>query len=395
MLFLDILLALVLMLYILHNFYSVLSADTIITRSGAKVWNGQLEFDGVYEKLGIIVPLYHENSGEIAKTFNSISAQDYPKELFYVRVVVEEGDTDTIEAVEDNLCSLSASGVRCELVVKPAPRTCKASALNFALKRAKEDIVAVYDGGDVFDAHQFKAALSLLQKGYSAVGVRVLRGGESLLSHFSLVETMLWYNVALPSVFRLTGYPLLSGEGMFIRREFLEATAGFKEVLTEDSYLTLMMAHFGKRAALLDSSIFEAAPNGWKSLIRQRTRWYRGYTQCAKDLLRMRMAPKTRVLLFFVFLSPLCLLAVTLSMTVTLIGILVFFGLEIVVVPGFLWWSYVTSIITVVSALYVYQNDHDNRRIAILMPLYWMFMGLVSLYATLTPRVSWYKTMRS
>lgn len=390
----DAVLSLILVIYALHNLYSALSAHTIITRSGAQVWNRQLDFDGVYERLGIIVPLYHENSSEIAKTFNSISGQDYPKELLFVRIVVEDGDVGTIEAVNENLSLLSASDIRCELVVKPPPRTCKASALNFSSKKTREDIVVVYDGGDVFDANQFKAAVSLLQKGYNAVGVRVLRGGTSLLSRFSLVETMLWYDVALPTVFRLTGYPLLSGEGMFIKREFLEAAGGFKEVLTEDSYMTLMMASLGKKAALLDSRIYENAPRSWSALIKQRTRWYRGYIQCAKDLLRTGMPMKTRVLLFVVFLSPLFLIAITASMTTTLIGILSFFGLETVIVPSFQWWSYATAMITLMSTLYVYQNDHRNRRIAILLPLYWTLMGLVSLYALLTPKVSWYKTSR-
>ena len=363
--------------------------------SRTDVWIKPIRFNETGRRLAVVVPLYKESSREIAKTFNSICMQDYPKGLLRVLVVVEDGDVGTMEAVKENLSLLSASGIRSELVVKPPPRSCKASALNFCLKGVEEEVVAVYDGGDELqDVNQFKSAVELLDEGYSAVGVRVLRGGRSLLSRFSLVECMLWYDVALPMAVRLTGYPLLSGEGMFLRREFLRAVGGFKEVLTEDSYMTMMMANLGTRAALLESVILEGAPRGFEALVRQRVRWYRGYSQCAKDLLRTRISSKVRLSLLVIYLSPLALVAITLSLTTVLIATLSFFGLGMAMPSGFLWWSCGTAIATLTATIYVRTNYSTNLLVAILLPVYWMVMGLVSLYAMLTPRVSWYKTSR-
>jgi len=389
-------LLLALFLYVVHNVYSALSVYTMLLPSRTDVWIKPSRFNETGRRLAVIVPLYKESSSEIAKTFSSICMQDYPKGLLRVLVVVEDGDVGTMEAVEENLGLLWASGIRSELVVKPPPRSCKASALNFCLKRVEEDMVAIYDGGDEFnDVNQFKAAIELLEEGYSAVGVRVLRGGKSLLSRFSLVECKLWYDVALPMAVRLTGYPLLSGEGMFLRREFLRVVGGFKEVLTEDSYMTIMMmANLGTRAALLESVILEGAPKGWGALVRQRVRWYRGYSQCAKDLLRTRIAPKVRLPLLFMYLSPLALIAITLSGMTVLIATLSFFGLGVEIPLGFLWWSCGTAIATLTVTIYVCTNYSANLLVAILLPVYWMLLGFVSLYAILTPRVSWYKTSR-
>jgi cellulose synthase/poly-beta-1,6-N-acetylglucosamine synthase-like glycosyltransferase len=363
--------------------------------SRTDVWIKPSRFNETGRRLAVIVPLYKESSSEIAKTFGSICGQDYPKELLKVLVVVEDGDVGTMEAVKENLGLLSASNIKSELVVKPPPRSSKASALNFCLKGVEEDVIAVYDGGDELqDVSQFRAAVELLEEGYSAVGARVLRGGRGLLSRLSLVECNLWYDVALPMTVRLTGYPLLSGEGMFLRREFLRAVGGFKEVLTEDSYMTLIMANLGTRAALLESVILEGAPKGWRALVRQRVRWYRGYSQCAKGLLKTKIAPKIRLPLLIMYLSPLALIAITLSIMTVFIATLSFFGLGVAIPPGFLWWSCGTAIATLTATMYVCINYSTNLLVAILLPVYWMVMGLVSLYAILTPIVSWYKTSR-
>jgi cellulose synthase/poly-beta-1,6-N-acetylglucosamine synthase-like glycosyltransferase len=392
----SLLLVVALFLYVLQNIISALSVYTMLLPSQTEVWIKPCCFNETGRRLAVIVPLYKENSSEIAKTFSSICMQDYPKGLLRVLVVVEDGDVGTMEAVEENLGLLSASGIRSELVVKPPPRSCKASALNFCLKGVEEDVIAVYDGGDELqDANQFRAAVELLEEGYSAVGVRVLRGGKDLLSRFSLVEYKLWYDVALPMAVRLTGYPLLSGEGMFLRREFLRAVGGFKEVLTEDSYMTIMMmAKLGIRAALLESVVLEGAPKGWGALVKQRVRWYKGYSQCAKGLLRTKITLKVRLPLLIIYLSPLALIAITLSIMTVFIASLSFFGLGVAISPGFLWWSCGTAIATLTATMYVCTNYSTNLLVAILLPVYWMVMGLVSLYAMLTPRVSWYKTSR-
>lgn len=103
----------------------------------------------------ILVPLYKEDK-TLAKLVAAIRAIDYPKAKLDVKLIVEEDDLQTIEAVKALKCERIFEMVK---VPYSMPRT-KPKACNYALRFAKGDYVTIYDAEDVPEPEQLKKALA-------------------------------------------------------------------------------------------------------------------------------------------------------------------------------------------------------------------------------------------
>ncbi|WP_243670306.1 glycosyltransferase [Vulcanisaeta sp. JCM 16161] len=228
-------------------------------------------------KVSIILPVYKEKRQSIEKTLDSISSQNYPRNLLEVLIVVDKDDTHTLnealKAAEKFLSSLNIKMI----INENTGRRLKAVAMNTAMKHAGGSIVGFYDADDVFPSDQvLNAVLLLMERNYAAVGTRVYRFRSSVLGGLMYLESIVWYNAVIPFLRSTIKITPLSGEGLFIRKDVVDS---IPQSMAEDALLSLKLSSRGYSVGLLDSYVYELAPVNIISFIRQRIRWNRGYAQ--------------------------------------------------------------------------------------------------------------------
>lgn len=229
-------------------------------------------------KVSIVLPVYKERRQSIEKTLDSISSQNYPKNLLEVLIVVDKDDTQTLnealKAAERFLSSLNIKMV----INENAGRRLKAIAMNTAMRHAGGLIIGFYDADDVFPSDQvLNAVLLMIERNYAAVGTRVYRFRSSVLGGLMYLESIVWYNAIIPFLRSTVKITPLSGEGgLFIRKDLVDS---IPQSMAEDALLSLKLSSRGYSVGLLDSYVYELAPVNIISFIRQRIRWNKGYAQ--------------------------------------------------------------------------------------------------------------------
>ena len=361
--------------------------------------------------VSLLIPLYKEKHASIMTTAKNIAAQSYPKKMFEAVFILEPEDTETKTSLQKSLSFLKKRRVRCRVVESDGKVKLKAHAINCALKTVEADVIGVYDADDVFPKNQVEEAVILMEEGYDALGVRVYRYRNTVLGSFLHLDTFIWYNIFLPA-FQTIGkcFPF-SGEGIFLRKSALDACGGFPEVLTEDGYLSILLAEKDFKFGLLDSEVEELAPKSWRSLIKQRLRWNRGYAQCLSRLLRTRMPIKKKLSLLTAFWAP-----VTCGASVITTAFFMLYWFTWAFVPGIsfvapwmktiiytrylYWWSAGLAYLITAVLLYIIAYLISGKRFerlapyVIPLPLYWIFLGLVALATPFAPSKKWFKTER-
>lgn len=380
---------------VLPTIYGFISILSILKGFSKDVWTG-LNDDVVSNPppVALILPLYREDMNSILLTVRSIIQQNYPKDKINVFITLERGDV-TFKYVDLVREMLSEHGVKLYVVTNEGLRVGKAHALNKALQLIPREceVVVVYDAGDVVtDRNHLQKVVRLINEGNDVIGVKVYRVGSNVVGKLSFLDTVLWYNVTLPGILKIFGYPLLSGEGLALSMNFLRKVGGFPTKLTEDSYLTIYLAMLGCRASLLDVVIYEGAPKDVKSLIKQRIRWYRGYYECLADTLlkySKELGVVKSIKLVLMYSEPLALVSSILSLVVVLMSL--FTPIHHVV----LTLAYMSLLLLVMAPLYIMLNLKVRDRAALIAPLYWVFQGVIALLALSPISVPWHKTVRS
>ena len=376
--------------FTVHGIFSGLSLTSISSKLNRRAWKRSRK--RVEAPVCLVVPLYKEDEDSVHKTFSSIAKQDYPPELVRAVVVVEQSDEASLDAATSKMGILREAGINAEILVKPPPRSTKASAMNFAIQQAGEPYVGIYDGGDtVNDRRQIHRAVSLLASGYDCVGMKVIRGGSGVVSSFSWIDTTMWCDVTLPALTCILNTTLASGEGLFVRRDAIQTIGGFPNSLTEDSQLTLLFAQRGLRMALLNSEVYEGAPRDMSGLARQKLRWHKGISRCLGETLVSNLPIRRKIELAIAYSAPIVLVAIALSFLLIVIGLL-----EPGVVPGVVfWWSIFVAASTFSAPIYMVRSRYSmTLRTSLSLPLYWFSIGVLTVYAFLSPRIQWYKTVR-
>jgi len=228
----------------------------------------------------VVVALYQE--AVVARQLvRAIDRLDYPRAKLDIKFVIEADDEATAAA-------LRAHPPRAphEIIIAPegAPRT-KPRALNVAMPLARGSLVAVFDAEDLPEPRQLRRAATLFAQLPASVACLqaslVIDNGDfnwmTALFAFEYAALFDVYNRGLASM----GMPLLlGGTSNHFRTEVLREI-GFWDAfnVTEDADLGLRLARAGFEARTFASQTFEEAPATFGALVRQRTRWFKGWMQ--------------------------------------------------------------------------------------------------------------------
>ncbi len=393
----------IIFLYVTLNRPKTINGELYIGNSPKNNFNG---------RVGILLPFFREKKRSIYRTINSILKQSYPRDKISIYFIVNHDDDNTNKIIEEAYQSLNEYDIKAKIIrVETNRRKGKPAAINQALKHVDEEHIIIFDADDSFPSDYLNKTVSLLQNNdVSAVTTKVYRLGEGLLSSLLTIDTILWYDVILPLIYNIGSVIPLSGEGLAIKKSYIQKMGGFPEKLTEDAFLSIKIAEKrGKTEYLSNSFIIERTPKNIIAHLKQRIRWIQGFYESLVYLLlrtgRIPLRPYIGLLLAFI--SPLLAVGTLFSHTLflsywlsQLVGNHVIPSFIIKVFSGLLfYWSFsnlvLGNLLLFFVLLYTVLSSRFNEKLpyVYLMPFYWYYIGFVSFISLFLPR-RWHKTQR-
>lgn len=239
--------------------------------------SGNLPDDGlpVYT---VIAALYRE-AASVDGLLSAIERLEYPPEKLDVIIAVEADDDETRTAIAGRKRRIPVTVIP---VPASGPRT-KPKALNVALPFARGAFTVVYDAEDRPEADQLRSALRAFRAGgkrLACVQARLCidNTADSWLARLFTAEYAGQFDVFLPGIAALR-LPL-GGSSNHFRTASLREIGGWDVYnVTEDADLGMRLARFGYHADVISSTTYEEAPARVGPWLRQRTRWFKGWTQ--------------------------------------------------------------------------------------------------------------------
>jgi cellulose synthase/poly-beta-1,6-N-acetylglucosamine synthase-like glycosyltransferase len=259
--------------------------------SGYAALDHRYEFDASPEELAqldertlpiytVLVPLFRE-AAVINQLVNSIEALDYPRRKLDVRLLCEEDDEETIEAID----ALNLPPHFHQIIVPKSDPQTKPKACNYGLVGATGKYVVIYDAEDRPEPDQLKKAVIMFERaGESVVCIQAklnfFNQDTNLLTRWFSLEYSTLFDLILPGLDARNDPIPLGGTSNHIRLEQLIDLGGWDPYnVTEDADLGIRLHKAGYRTIMMDSTTLEEANTRIDNWVRQRSRWIKGYIQ--------------------------------------------------------------------------------------------------------------------
>jgi cellulose synthase/poly-beta-1,6-N-acetylglucosamine synthase-like glycosyltransferase len=347
----------------------------------------------------VLVPAFHEPE-VCERLVANLRRLEYPADRLEIFLLLEEDDTDTIEAASAAVAE--ASDIRIVLIPNREPRT-KPKALNYGLTLSRGALVTIFDAEDRPDPLQLrKAAIAFSAAPPEVVCLQAqlafFNPTQNLITKWFAIEYAMWFSQLLPGLAQLDAPIPLGGTSNHFRRDvLLDLMAWDPFNVTEDADLGVRMRRAGYRSAVIDSVTEEEANSDFINWIKQRSRWYKGYAQTLLVHLREPLAllrelgvKEFLLLLLFVGGTPLLSLLNPIFWTLTAlwwighpVAIRDLFPTAIYF-AGLTCWIAGNFIFAYMCMLSVREPAKAKLRVAaVLMPVYWVMMSLAALKAAI------------
>uniref|UniRef100_UPI0015EFE66F glycosyltransferase family 2 protein n=1 Tax=Pseudonocardia pini TaxID=2758030 RepID=UPI0015EFE66F len=359
----------------------------------------------------VLVPVFRE-ANIVAQLIGNLGALDYPAEKLEVLLLLEESDTETIEAAR---AADPPENFRF-LIIPPGHPQTKPKACNVGLFFARGEHLVIYDAEDKPDPDQLKKAVVAFRRGGERLvcvqaALNYWNASDNWLTRMFTTEYSFWFDYMLPGLDRLNLPIPLGGTSNHFRTGALRRLGGWDPFnVTEDADLGIRAAALGSTVGVINSTTYEEANRAPGNWVRQRSRWIKGYLQTLLVHLRhpvrlVRTAGLKQSVAFalliggtpvtFLFTPPLYLLFVVslLLPPDALAGLF----------PGWvLWVSLFNLVIGNGMMIYVSMMGAFKRRRyalvgwALLNPLYWLLHSIASYKAVwqlVTKPHYWEKTL--
>lgn len=230
----------------------------------------------------VLVPLLRE--ARLAERVVSVlGTLDYPKARLDIKLVLEQGDRATIKVIEDMRLHFHMEVI---MVPRRAPET-RHKALNYALAFARGDLLAVYHADDMPPADQLRriaGAFALAPKTVACLQPQVAfyNRDENWLTRQSAIEQAVRFKRLVPRLARFGAPLIFGGASGHYRVAVLRQVGGFDaHNLAPDSGLSVRLARFGYRTALVPTLTRSEAPCRLRDWTTRRVRAVKGALQTA------------------------------------------------------------------------------------------------------------------
>lgn len=358
--------------------------------------------------ISVVVPCHNEEK-VIAHTIRALLAFDYPAGKIEI-LIINDGSTDGTAAV---VRQFTDPRVRLLEVPKHRAARGKSGALNFALREARHEVLAIYDADNMPEPGALRPLAEHLVRDPrlgAAVGMyRAWNRKRALLTRFLNIEGIGFQWILQAGRWMLMRLGSLPGTNYVIRKSLVEQLGGWDEsALTEDAELSIRIYQAGHRIQLVPASVsWEQEPEGLKVWFRQRRRWVRGsnylFRKYAGKLFHMRPRRIGWEILYSLLLYYLFFVAVVISdVLFALSGT----GLVRINVPGpysAVWaFAYATFVLQLVIALSCEPGEDTASNILLTFLMYftycqfWIPLVAVAFWDDFIARreIRWAKTER-
>lgn len=216
--------------------------------------------------VSILIPAYNEEDA-IAKTIENIVKIDYPRNMLEI-LVIDDGSRDkTYEIAKKHESKL--------VKVFTKKNGGKANAINFGLKRAKNDFVVVMDADSLPNKDALINCMKYFdEKKVAAVTAHIMPKRTNLLQKFQHIELMV-VNLQRklqesPNIINCTPGPF-----SVYRKDILMQVGGFDEKnLVEDVEIAWRLISKGYKIRMaFDAMVDCIYPYSFRMWWKQRTRW--------------------------------------------------------------------------------------------------------------------------
>lgn len=237
-----------------------------------------------YPSVSVLVPCWNKGS-TLGGTVESLLALDYPEDKLSI-VIIDDGSTDDTYAAAQQF----AQHPQIKLFQKQNEGS-KYSALNFGIAHTQSELVGC------LDADSFVAPDSLLEivKAFEAdpetmaiAPAMKVNQARSVLELMQAVEYT--FGIFYKKMFDNIGaISVLPGPFSFYRRTLFDQIGGFRKAHhTEDMEMAFRMHSQGLKIINVHTALVHTnVPSTLGALIRQRTRWSRGFLENSKDYKHM------------------------------------------------------------------------------------------------------------
>ncbi|WP_127901704.1 glycosyltransferase family 2 protein [Solirhodobacter olei] len=228
----------------------------------------------------VLVPMFREPD-VLPILVSALRKLDYPTARLDIKIVLEEGDTETIDAA----VALGLEGIFEIIRVPPSQPQTKPKACNYALRFARGEYLVIYDAEDKPEPDQLKKVVAAFREAPDNIGciqcrLNYYNRNENWLTRLFTLDYSLWFDLMLPGLERL-GIPIpLGGTSNHFKMDVLRELRAWDPFnVTEDADLGIRMTQKGYGVRLVDSTTYEEANVSQGNWIRQRSRWIKGYMQ--------------------------------------------------------------------------------------------------------------------
>jgi len=319
----------------------------------------------------IIVPAYNEEK-TVGLTIDSLIESDYSnKEV----IIVDDGSIDQTYAIASKYKRKFPNG---RFLLLRKQNGGKSSAINYALRFAKGEIIIVIDSDSIVERNALKEIVKNFENP-DVVGVagyvKVLNP-SNILTNCTALEVVIAFNI-VGRAFSLFGSIIIipGALGAFRKNEILKRGMYEKDILTEDFDLTIKVLKSAKITKLESSSVtYTECPTSLKDLYKQRTRWNRGNFQTLMK--HKNIMTNARYGTLYNFAYPMTLLMFLIRPFAT--ALVTAFVIIAILTGG--WMSIIIPIVIFTSLQFlissiaiVMDGKKENRKIIIYSPL--MIMG--------------------
>lgn len=252
---------------------------TLPRRRGKDVPTLRKEKPGL-PSITILLPVFNETN-MAAQLAKAMARLDYPPERLDCMVLLEAHDRETpIAAIQTDWPDF------CRLVSVPAglPHT-KARARNYALHRARGDILVIFDAEDQPHPMQLREVARRFNRAPDNLAclqapLEIIPQETSWMQNQFALEYRLLFKFILPCLGRGSGALPLGGSSNYFRIKALRAIGGWDAYnLTEDADIGMRLAQYGYRIDTVVLPTYENAPHEPLIWHYQRSRWLSGHIQ--------------------------------------------------------------------------------------------------------------------
>lgn len=228
----------------------------------------------------VLVPMFREPE-VLPILANALRRLDYPTAKLDIKIVLEEGDHETIDAA----VALGLEGIFEIIRVPPSQPQTKPKACNYALRFARGDYLVIYDAEDKPEPDQLKKVVVAFQQAPENIAcvqcrLNYYNRDENWLTRLFTLDYSLWFDLMLPGLERLRIPIPLGGTSNHFRMDVLKELHAWDPFnVTEDADLGIRMTQKGYGVRLVESTTFEEANVSQRNWVRQRSRWIKGYMQ--------------------------------------------------------------------------------------------------------------------